>query len=100
MPTISARLPDKEKAELDDVADLLAEDRSTTIRKALREGLETLRVRVAVEQYQSGEISTAEAAQIADLSIAEWLDVARERNLTTQLTLADLELDADTATEL
>ncbi len=48
MPTISARLPSEEKAELDDVAELLSEDRSTTIRKALREGLETLRLRVAV----------------------------------------------------
>ncbi|WP_226012302.1 UPF0175 family protein [Halomicrobium salinisoli] len=100
MPTISARLPAEEKEELDAVADMLSEDRSTTIRKALREGLETLRVRVAVEQYQSGDVSAAEAAEIADLSIAEWLDVARERNLTTQLDLSDLEIDADTATEL
>jgi len=100
MPTISARLGEEEKAELDDVADLLSEDRSTTIRKALAEGLETLRVRVAVERYQSGDVSAAEAAQIADCSIAEWLDVARERNLTTQLQLSDLELDADTAAEL
>ncbi len=60
MPTISARLPSEEKAELDDVAELLSEDRSTTIRKALREGLETLRLRVAVEQYQSGDVSAAE----------------------------------------
>ncbi|MFC6862285.1 UPF0175 family protein [Halomicroarcula sp. GCM10025817] len=100
MPTISARLPTEEKAELDDVAALLAEDRSTTIRKALAEGLETLRIRVAVERYQSGDVSAAEAAHIADLSVAEWLDVARERNLTTQLSLSDLELDADTAAEL
>ena len=100
MPTISARLPDEEQAELDDVADLLAEDRSTTIRKALREGLETLRLRIAVERYQSGDVSATEAAQLADCSISEWLDVARERNLTTQLELSDLELDADTATEL
>jgi len=68
--------------------------------KALREGIETLRVRVAVERYQSGDVSAAEAAQIADCSIAEWLDVARERNLTTQLQLSDLELDADTVAEL
>lgn len=100
MPTISARLSEAEQAELDAVAALLAEDRSGTIRKALDEGLETLRVRVAVERYQSGDVSAAEAAQLADLSIAEWLDVARERNLTTQLELSDLELDADTATEL
>lgn len=100
MPTISARLSEAEKAELDEVAELIADDRSTTIRKALEEGLETLRVRVAVQQYQTGDVSAAEAAQIADLSIGEWLDVARERNLTTQLEMADLELDADAALEL
>lgn len=100
MPTISARLSEEEKAELDEVAELIADDRSTTIRKALEEGLETLRVRVAVQQYQTGDVSATEAAQIADLSIGEWLDVARERNLTTQLEMADLELDADAALEL
>lgn len=100
MPTISARLPDEEKAELDAVADLISDDRSTTIRKALREGLETLRIRVAVQRYQTGDVSVAEAAQIADCSIGEWLDVARERNLTTQLEMSDLELDADGAMEL
>lgn len=93
-------MPEEEKAELDAVADLLDEDRSTTIRKALREGLETMRLRVAVERYQSGDVSVAEAAEIADVSVGEWLDEARERNLTTQLELSDLELDADTATEL
>lgn len=100
MPTISARLPEADRTELDAVAELIDDDRSTTIRKALREGLETLRVRVAVERYQSGDVSVTEAAQIADCSIGEWLDVARERNLTTQLDMADMELDADAAMEL
>jgi hypothetical protein len=99
MPTISARLGEGEKAELDDVAALLSEDRSTTIRKALSEGLATLRTgrRRAVpvrRRLRHG------GRTIADCSVAEWLDVARERNLTTQLQLSDLELDADTAAEL
>lgn len=100
MPTISARLSQDEQADLDAVADLLEDDRSTTIRKALGEGLETLRIRVAVQRYQTGDVSAVEAARIADCSVAEWLDVARERNLTTQLEPADLERDADAAMEL
>ncbi|MFB6074605.1 MAG: UPF0175 family protein [Haloarculaceae archaeon] len=100
MPTISARMPGEEKDELDAVAELLSEDRSTTIRKALREGLATLRVRVAVERYQTGEISAVEAASVADVSVAEWLELAREHNLTTQLEPGDLEMDADAAGEL
>lgn len=100
MPSVSARLPGDEKDELDAVADLLEEDRSTTIRKALREGLATLRERHAVAHYQSGEASTAEAARMADVSIAEWIEIADEHNLTLQLAAADLSDDAYSAQEL
>ena len=82
MPSISARIPDDEEATLEEVAELLEEDKSTTIRKALQEGLRDLRIRVAVERYQSGEVSVNEAARIAGVSLGEWLEIARERNLT------------------
>jgi predicted HTH domain antitoxin len=97
VPTISARIPDEDRDELDAVADLLEEDRSTTIRKALREGLTTLRTRHAVQRYQSGEASINEAARLAGLSVAEWLEVAHEHNLTTQLTAEDLREDVESA---
>jgi len=100
MPSVSARLPTDEKEELDAVAELLDEDRSTTIRKALREGLAELRVRRAVERYQTGDASVAEAARIAGVSLGEWLEIANERNLTTQLAAEDLGDDAYTAQEL
>ncbi len=100
MPLISARIPDEDEEELQEVADLLNEDKSSTIRKALREGLEEIRVRTAIERYQSGDISTNKAARIAGVSIAEWLEIARERNLTTQLTPEDLDKDADSALEI
>ena len=100
MPSISARIPDEERDALEEVADLLDEDRSTTIRKALREGLHDLRVRVAVERYQTGEVSVNQAARIAGVSLGEWLEIAHERNLTTQLSPADLERDVDAAREL
>lgn len=100
MPTISARVPDDESEELETVAELLEEDRSTTIRKALSEGLRELRVRKAVERYQSGGVSVNQAARIAGVSLGEWLEIARERNLTTQLTPEDLQRDVDAAREL
>ena len=100
MPSISARIPDDEREALDEVAELLGEDRSTTIRKALREGLHDIRVRVAVERYQSGEVSVKQAARLAGVSLGEWLEIARERNLTSQLTPGDLDADADAARDL
>lgn len=100
MTSISARISDEDEEELEEVADLLDEDKSSTIRKALREGLGELRVRLAVERYQSGEVSVNQAARIAGVSVAEWLEIARERNLTTQLKPDDLESDADSALEI
>lgn len=100
MTSISARLSDGEVETLEEVAALLDEDRSTTIRRALAEGLHDLRVRVAVERYQSGDVSVNQAARIADVSLGEWLEIARERNLTTQLSPDDLETDVEAAREL
>lgn len=100
MPSISARIPDEEREQLDEVAALLGEDRSTTIRRALDEGLHELRIKIAVQQYQSGDVSVNEAADIGGVSVAEWLEIARERNLTHQLTPDDLERDAESARDL
>lgn len=100
MPSISARIPDDEEEALEEVAELLGEDKSTTIRKALHEGLYDLRVRIAVERYQSGEISVNEAARIAGVSLGEWFEIARERNLTSQLSPEDLEADVDAVQNL
>lgn len=100
MPTVSVRIPDDEKAELDTVAELLEQDRSTTMRQALREGVKTLRTRHAVERYQSGDVSLNEAASLAGLSIAEWLELAQDRGLTTQLDETDLSFDAERAGDL
>ena len=100
MPSISARIPEDDEAELEAVIELLDEDKSTVIRKALADGLESLRRRVAIERYQSGEISTNQAAQVAGVSLAEWLEIAREHNLTTQLSPDDLDADGTAAREL
>jgi len=100
MASISARLPDDEAEELERVAEMLGEDKSSVIRKALSEGLRDLRVKRAVERYQTGEVSVKQAARIAGVSLGEWLEIARERNLTSQLTPEDLEHDAETALDL
>jgi predicted HTH domain antitoxin len=59
-----------------------------------------IRVRVAAERYQSGEVSVNQAARLAGVSLGEWLEIARDRNLTSQLTPEDLESDADAARDL
>lgn len=100
MASISARIPEEDEEQLEAVAALLDEDKSTVIRKALREGLAELRIRTAIQRYQSGDISTNQAARVAGVTIAEWLELAREHNLTTQLTPADLDEDVSAARDL
>ena len=100
MPSISARIPDDEEEELAEVIEILGEDKSTVIRKALSEGLGSLRKRIAIQRYQAGEISVNQAARLAGVSIAEWLEIAREHNLTSQLKPEDLDSDGDTAQKL
>lgn len=100
MPSISARIPDEDEEDLEEVAALLGVDKSSVIRRALREGLAEIRIRRAIERYQSGEVSTNQAAQIAGVSVAEWLELARDRNLTSQLSPDDLETEVDSARRL
>lgn len=100
MPSISARIPEDEERELAEVIEILGEDKSTVIRKALNEGLGSLRERIAIQRYQAGEISVNQAARLAGVSIAEWFEIAREHNLTTQLKPEDIESDADAARKL
>ena len=100
MPTVSVRIGDEEADELDEVSALLEQDRSTTMRQALREGLGTIRTRHAVERYQSGDVSVNEAAHLAGVSIGEWLEIAQDSGLTTQLEETDLSFDAERAQEL
>lgn len=100
MPSISARIPDEDEENLEEVVALLEEDKSTVIRKALQEGLSDLRIRLAVERYQTGDVSTNQAARIAGVSVGEWLEIARDRNLTTQLSPDDVVADVDSAREL
>lgn len=100
MPSISARIPEDEERELAEVIEILGEEKSTVIRKALEEGLGTLRERIAIQRYQAGEISVNQAARLAGVSIAEWFEIAREHNLTTQLKPEDFESDADAVREI
>jgi predicted HTH domain antitoxin len=94
MTLINIDLSDDDIDEIEAVAELLGTDDEAVIRKALCEGLAEIRLDHAIRRYQAGEMTVNQAARIADLALADWLVVAREHGLTTQLTPADLAADA------
>lgn len=82
MGTISTRVPDDLEADLEDYIERENLDRSTAVRKLLTEGLADWRREYALERLDAGKVSLSRAAEIADLSVWELKDLARERDVT------------------
>jgi len=100
MPSFTLHISEDDLDEIEAVVDLLDTGANIVVTDAIREGLADLRRDHAIERYKAGEISVSQAARIADLNLADWLVVARKHGLTTQLTPADLDTDADAAERL
>jgi predicted HTH domain antitoxin len=82
MGTVSARLPEDIESELEAYVDAERLDRSTAVRRLLADGLETWRQDRALEKLAAGEVSFTRAAEIADMSVWDFAQLARERDVT------------------
>ena len=82
MGTISTRVPDELEAELEEYLEDERLDRSTAVRKLLAEGLEEWRREQALERLAAGESTLTKAAQHAGMSVWEFAQLAKERDIT------------------
>jgi predicted HTH domain antitoxin len=82
MGTISTRVPDDLEAELEAYLEAENLDRSTAVRKLLTEGLRDWRRERALEQLESGSITFSKAAELAGLSVWDFAQLAKERDVT------------------
>ena len=92
MGTISTRVPDELEAELEAYLETETLDRSTAVRKLLSEGLEQWRREQALEQLAAGTITFSKAAALAGMSVWDFAQLAKERDITW---VGDTHLDAD-----
>ncbi len=92
MGTISARVPDELEEDLEAYLESERLDRSTAVRKLLAEGLDAWRRDRALEKLETGEITFSRAAEIADMTVWEFSQLAQERNITW---VGDEELESD-----
>ena len=92
MGSISVRVPDELETELDAYLEDENLDRSTAVRKLLSEGLEEWRRERALDQLAAGTISLSKAAEMAEMSVWDFAQLAKERDITW---VADDHLDAD-----
>jgi len=90
---VSARLP-KEKARLvEEIAREEKVDKSTILERALEHYTREWKLKKAVELYRDGLVTLSRAAEIAEISVWEMIDVLSQKKVTLQYDVEDLEED-------
>jgi predicted HTH domain antitoxin len=91
---VASRLPDELVQDLELIERWEQTDRSTTVRKLLRQAIGDWKRAHYAQQYGEGRITLARAAQEAGISLWEMIDYLRQRKIAAQYDLADFEQDA------
>lgn len=90
---VSARLP-KEKARLvEEIAKEEKVDKSTILEKAVEHYAREWKLKKALERYRDGQITLSRAAEIAEISIWEIIDLLAQKKVNLQYSADDLEED-------
>jgi predicted HTH domain antitoxin len=82
MGTISARVPDELEDELEAYLEDENLDRSTAVRKLLADGLRAWRRERALDQLAADRVTFTRAAELADMSVWDFAQLAKERDIT------------------
>ena len=90
---ISLRLSEETLRKLDDLSTREGKDRSTLIRELLEKGIKEKDLDNAVEQYKRGDATGWRAAQLAGVSLWNFIKVLDERGILLQYGERDLERD-------
>lgn len=79
--TITTRVSDDTKRELEKITKRENLDRSTVVRKLLKRAIKEYKLDRAFEKYQNREISLGKAAEEAGVSLREILSEAKNRDI-------------------
>ena len=90
---ISARLSRERLKIVEEIAKKERIDKSTVLDRALEEYTREWKLRRAVESYRDGSITLSRAAEMAEISIWEMIDVLGKKKVQLQYDVEDLEED-------
>lgn len=90
---VGARLPQSLVEDLRKIEDVEQSDRSTLVRKLLYRAVAEWKKDYAARLYAEGKITLAGAAMDAGVSVREMMDYLRQRKITAQYDIDDLERD-------
>lgn len=92
---VTARVPDDIYEAIETIREDERTDRSTAIKRLLERGIQDWRLDTAIQQYLDGDVSVGRAAEIADVSLWQFIDELDARGLEVNYGEADLEADLD-----
>ena len=97
MGVISVRpAPDLER-KIKKLMEFEKADKSSIVRRALEKGLNEELKRLALNLYIERKVSLAKAAEIAEISIRDMIELIKERGISLNITVEDLRKDFEEA---
>ena len=78
---LAVRIPEEIEKEIKEVIEREGLDKATVVRTLLELGIREWRKRTALELLRNGKVTFTEAAEIAKLSLWEFADLVKQRNI-------------------
>jgi len=89
---LAVRIPKEIEKEIREVAEREKLDKATVVRTLLQMGIEEWRKQTALELLRDGKVTFGKAAEMAKLSLWEFADLVRQRNVEwVRYTLEEIE---------
>jgi predicted HTH domain antitoxin len=78
---LAVRIPEEIEREILEVVERARLDKATVVRNLLELGIAEWRKQTALELLQDGKVTFSKAAEIAKLSLWEFADLVKQRNV-------------------
>jgi predicted HTH domain antitoxin len=95
MKTVTTRIPEDDEEALAELEGEWSADRSTVLRRLIRQGLDDWRKERALDQLREHSVTVRKAAELANVSYVEMLTLAAEAGIDIGYTTDDLDRDLD-----
>ncbi|MEM3579340.1 MAG: UPF0175 family protein [Candidatus Bathyarchaeia archaeon] len=96
---LAVRIPEEIEREIQEVIEQEGLDKATVVRTLLRLGIGEWRKQTALELLREGKVTFAKAAEIAKLSLWEFADLVKQRNIEwVRYSLQEIEKEFKEAT--
>ncbi|MCL4435476.1 MAG: UPF0175 family protein [Thaumarchaeota archaeon] len=87
---LTGRINRKQLEQLDEISKEEKIDRSAALRKILEIGIGEYLKRKAVDDYRRGRVSIGKAAEIANVSIAEFYKILKDEDVPVKIDVSTL----------